>query len=59
VPLTCAFCYPGGPESMIEVKTKTPVKYSLEALVVEGEFAVLGDDSNGFYYRMTDVVVIN
>jgi hypothetical protein len=59
VPLTCAFCYPGGPESMIEVKTKTPVKYSLEALVVEGEFAVLDDDSNGFYYRMTDVVVIN
>ncbi|WP_370627464.1 hypothetical protein [Rhodoferax sp. PAMC 29310] len=44
---------------MIEVKTKTPVKYSLEALVVEGEFAVLDDDSNGFYYRMTDVVVIN
>lgn len=59
VPLTCSFCYPGGPESMIEVKTKTPVKYSVEALVVEGEFSVLRDDPNGFYYRMTDAVVVN
>ena len=26
VPLTCAFCVPGGPESMVEVKTRTPVQ---------------------------------
>ena len=24
VPLTCSFCVPGGPESMVEVKTKMP-----------------------------------
>ena len=24
VPLTCAFCVPGGPESMVEVKTRSP-----------------------------------
>ncbi|MEO6018281.1 MAG: hypothetical protein ABIP46_13585, partial [Polaromonas sp.] len=35
VPLTCAFCLPGGPESMVEVKSKTPVKYSMEPVVVE------------------------
>ena len=54
VPLTCAFCLPGGPESMVEVRTKTPVKYSMEPLVVEGRFLVLSDDAFGLYYRMTE-----
>jgi hypothetical protein len=58
VPLTCSFCLPGGPESMVEVKTKTPVKYSLEAVVVEGQFAVLQDDPYGLYYRITDAVAV-
>ena len=58
VTLTCSFCTPGGPESMVEVKTKTPVKYSMEAVVVEGQFAVLQDDPYGLYYRMTDAVAV-
>ena len=58
VPLTCSFCVPGGPESMVEVKTKTPVKYSLEAVVVEGKFAVLQDDPYGLYYRITEAVPV-
>jgi hypothetical protein len=58
VPLTCSFCTPGGPESMVEVKTKTPVKYSLDPVTVEGKFAVLNDDSYGLYYRMTDAVSV-
>jgi uncharacterized protein len=58
VPLTCSFCTPGGPESMVEVKTKTAVKYSLEAVVVEGQFAVLADDPYGLYYRVTDAVPV-
>ncbi len=58
VPLTCSFCTPGGPESMVEVKTKTPVKYTLEPVVVEGKFLVLNDDSYGLYYRITDAVAV-
>jgi hypothetical protein len=58
VPLTCSFCVPGGPESMVEVKTRTPVKYSLEPVTVEGRFAVLNDDSYGLYYRITDAVSV-
>jgi hypothetical protein len=54
VPLNCGFCTPGGPESMIEVKTKIPVKYSMEPVVVEGRFQVLVNDPFGVYYRMTD-----
>lgn len=58
VPLTCSFCIPGGPESMVEVFTKTPVKYTLEPVVVEGRFAVLTDDPHGLYYRITDAVSV-
>jgi hypothetical protein len=58
VPLTCGFCLPGGPESMIEVRTKAAVKYSLEAVVVEGRFLALTDDEYGLYYRLTDAAIV-
>jgi hypothetical protein len=58
VPLTCSFCVPGGPESMVEVKTRTPVKYSMEPVTVEGKFVVLNDDSYGLYYRITEAVSV-
>jgi hypothetical protein len=58
VPLTCAFCTPGGPESMIEVKTRTAVKYTLDPVVVEGKFATLTDDEYGLYYRVTEAVAV-
>ena len=58
VPMTCGFCVPGGPESMVEVKTKVPVKYSLDVVVIEGKFAVLNDDPFGLYYRITDAVSV-
>ena len=56
VPMTCAFCVPGGPESMVEVRSKIPVKYTLEPVTVEGKFALLNDDEYGLYYRITDAV---
>lgn len=58
VPLSCSFCLPGGPESMVEVKAKTPVRYSLEPVVVEGRFTVLTNDQYGLYYRVVDAVPV-
>ena len=58
IPLSCSFCVPGGPESMVEVKTRTPVKYTLDPVTVEGKFAVLSDDPYGLYYRVTDAVSV-
>lgn len=58
VPLTCAFCLPGGPESMVEVKAKTPVRYALEPVVVEGDFTVLPSDPYGLYYRVVNAVPV-
>ena len=56
VPLSCGFCVPGGPESMVEVRTRTPVPYTLDPVVVEGKFALLEDDQYGLYYRITEGV---
>ncbi|MDH5205160.1 MAG: DUF3299 domain-containing protein [Hylemonella sp.] len=58
VPMSCSFCVPGGPESMVEVRTRKPVKYTLEPVVVQGRFAVLQDDPYGLYYRITNAVVV-
>lgn len=58
VPMSCGFCTPGGPESMVEVRTKTPVKYGLEPVVVEGRFVVLNDDPYGLFYRITEAVSV-
>ncbi|MDO8319346.1 DUF3299 domain-containing protein [Rhodoferax sp.] len=58
VPLTCSFCTPGGPESMVEVYTKSAIKYTMEAVVVEGKLQVLSDDPFGLYYRMSDGVAV-
>ena len=54
MPTTCSFCLPGGPEAMVEVKMKKPVKYSFEPLVLTGKLAVLKDDPTGIFYRLTD-----
>ena len=56
VPPTCQFCTPGGPESMVEIRTREPVRYGLGAVVVEGKFQVLQNDPYGLYYRMTEAV---
>jgi len=56
VPTTCSFCIPAGPEGLIEVRSKTPVPYSLEPVVVEGRLAVLEKDPYGLYYRVTDAL---
>jgi len=54
MPQTCSFCMPGGPESMVEVKSKIAVKYTFEPVVLTGRLAILKDDPTGVFYRLTD-----
>ena len=54
MPQSCAFCMPGGPESMVEIKTKTPVKYTFDPVVVSGKLTILKDDPTGIFYRIVD-----
>jgi hypothetical protein len=56
MPPSCAFCLPGGPDQLVEVQAKNPVKYGFDPIVVTGKFVVLKDDPMGLYYRLTDAV---
>jgi hypothetical protein len=51
-PPHCAFCLPGGPESMVEVVADKAVEFTYEPIVVAGRMAVLQDDV--VYYRLTN-----
>jgi hypothetical protein len=55
-PSTCSYCLPAGPEGVVEVKSKTPIKYSFEPIIVSGKMAVLKDDPMGLFYRLTDAM---
>ena len=56
MPQSCSFCLPGGPESMVEVKSKMPVKYTFEPVILTGKLAILKDDPTGVFYRLTDAI---
>lgn len=56
MPPSCAFCLPGGPDQLVEVVAKNPVKYGFDPIVITGKFVVLKDDPMGLYYRLTDAV---
>ena len=57
VPPTCAFCMPGGPEAVVEVRAKRPC-YTDDAVTVTGKLAVLKNDPTGVFYRLTDAVPV-
>jgi len=57
MPQSCAFCLPGGPEQLVLVQAKVPVKYTMEPVILSGKLAVLKDDPNGLYYRLDNAVL--
>lgn len=59
VPTSCNFCTAAGPEGLVEVRSKTPVRYTLEPVLVEGTLAVLANDPYGLFYRVVDAQPVN
>jgi uncharacterized protein len=53
-PPHCPFCLSLGPEYLVEVKTRSPIRHSFEPVVLVGRFSVLRDDPYGLFYRLTD-----
>jgi hypothetical protein len=47
----CAFCMPGGPESIVEVIADKPVEFSYEPMLIAGKMEVLDNDI--VYYRLS------
>ena len=58
VPPECPFCLPAGPEALVEVVARTPIRYGAEPIVVSGRFSVLKDDEGGLLYRLTDAEAV-
>ena len=55
---SCPFCLPAGPEGVVEIRSRTPVKFSYAPFIVQGRLKVLASDPMGLYYRMTDAAVV-
>jgi len=58
VPSHCSFCLPAGPDALVEVVAKTPVRYTFEPIILSGRFTVLKDDSAGLLYRLSDATQV-
>ncbi|HLF64705.1 MAG TPA: hypothetical protein VI603_13165 [Saprospiraceae bacterium] len=50
----CFFCGGAGPETVMEVVTKTPVKYTAEAITLKGVLRLNADDINRLMYFLED-----
>ena len=59
MPVDCAFCLPGGPEAFVEVKTKAPVTYTMQPVVISGKLSILKTEPSGVFYRLTEAVQAN
>ena len=56
-PSDCAFCLSGGPESIVEVRAKSGLKYSIDAIAVKGRLELVKNDPTGsVFYRLHDAV---
>lgn len=54
----CFFCGGAGPETVMEVMSTEPVKYSAEAVTLRGKLETNSDDINRLIYTLTDAVLV-
>ena len=54
----CFFCGGAGPESVMEVSSKEPIKYSAEAITLRGTLHTNSDDINRLIYSLEDAELI-
>jgi hypothetical protein len=54
----CFFCGGAGPETVMEVTSKEPVKYSTERIKLRGKLLLNSDDINRLMYVLVDAEVI-
>jgi len=54
----CFFCGGAGPETVMEVLSKEPVKYTAEQVVLKGKLVLNSDDINRLMYLLEDAVIV-
>ncbi|OYO28979.1 DUF3299 domain-containing protein [Janthinobacterium sp. PC23-8] len=55
---SCPFCLPAGPEGVVEINSRTPVKFTYAPMVMTGKMTVLKSDPMGLYYRINDASLV-
>lgn len=53
LPPTCPFCLPAGPDQLVEIECREPVKFTFDPVTIAGRFQLVRDDPAGLLYRMT------
>lgn len=53
----CAFCPPGEPNEVVEVRTAQPIVFSARMVSVTGRFALQNNGENGLFFQMTGASV--
>lgn len=54
----CFFCGGAGPETVMEVLSKSPIEYTAEQIVIKGKLSLNADDINRLLYAMTEVEIV-
>ena len=54
----CFFCGGAGPETVMEVVTVEPVKYTAEAITLRGKLVLNADDINRLMYFLEDAEIV-
>lgn len=54
----CFFCGGAGPETVMEVFAKEPIKYTADPIVIKGKLGLNDKDINRLMYELKDVVLV-
>jgi len=54
----CFFCGGAGPETVMEVVSTDPVKYTAEQIVLKGKLTLNADDINRLMFQLTEAKLI-
>lgn len=54
----CFFCGGAGPESVMEVTAKEPVKYTTESITLQGTLRLNSDDINRLMFKIDNTVLV-
>lgn len=55
----CFFCGGAGPETVMEIYAKTPIKFTSESVTIRGKLELNADDVNRLIYAMTEAEQID
>ncbi len=55
---SCPFCLPGGPDSLVEVQARAPMRFGEEPVILAGRLQLLRNDPSGMYYRLVDATPV-